>query len=1005
MGDVLGYVDGFVGSYLNGWAALQPEDRSCLVEVMSETGALIASGRATRQRDDLAALNLGRCDLGFRIPLRLGEGRHLRVMVEGVELLGSPIAIGADQFDGYFEIRRGVASGWVSRRGEASGSVGITLRLADGTKAGSAIATRDEAGDDPFFRPYRFDIQLAAGCVGRPEFILSLFVEDTFICVAAGGLGVDGYIDVISPDFCNGWLLCPDAPGQNLELVAYRDGVRVGAGLCDLPRIDLRERYPLQWRCGFMIRFDKPEMEMTVLCELSLRLEGGQAEMLGGPYLVGRRVSFIAVAKQIASLVHSPEAGLSLSGRALFQDIMRNYLSARRGADDYAWLQGFAGSSSLKAAPIPGRAIAVIVPVYKGVDLTESCIRSVLETFGSNDHLFLVSDAPPEPAMSTMLERFRTTARVTLLINPANLGFIGSVNRALDICRDGDVLLLNSDTRIFPGGLDEMRRVLHGAPDIATVTAMSNNATIFTYPHPSLATAGLGDVTFDQIAAEALAMNTGMAIDVPTGHGFCLLIRREVLNRLGRLNEAFGRGYGEENELCARATDLGFRHVAAAGAFVEHRESISFGDEKAGLVSVNLPRLEAMYPEYTATIMEYERTDDLRAARWKLDAFRLATTRKAGLRFALTVENWLGGGTKKAVSDLGSLVGYGDRLTMRLECTEDGQVHLVCNAISLKAVFSQDEHDDLLDLLNAADIDLVIYHQMLGFGAGMIRALGEWSRARRAIAYAHDFYAVCPRTTLINAVGQYCAVASADVCGRCVSLGGGHEASRLVDLTPQMHRDLFAGFFAAMATVIAPSRDTAAHLHQVMPGLPIVAIGHPNKVGVYPKAMRAGSRTSIVILGAIGPHKGSSTLHEIASCALLTHPHLNFTVVGHTDIDMELKKLGNVTITGRYRQKELLSLLAKAGGAVALFLNVWPETFSYTLSEAVQAGLLPVVPDIGAPAERVRDAGFGVVYPFPIDARHLLAVLDGLVDAGPFEGCPQNFDASQSVDVLRALTA
>lgn len=992
-------MDGFIGSYLNGWAIAKPHDLPCVVDVIDDDDVVVASGKATRYRDDLASLDFGRGDCGFRIPIgKFGSGRQFRVAVDGVELAGSPIRIGADLIDGYFEIVRGLAIGWVSRRHDAAAATTIRIRLSDGTEVGHAIVMPDTTGDDPFFRPSRFVIPLDPVCFGREEFILGGYADDVSFGTAVGKLSLDGYLDVVAPDCCSGWLLSPEAPARQLLVTAYRNGEAVGSSPCDLPRPDLQAKYPGSWRCGFMVRFDPPDTDLATLSELSLRLEGSPLELLDGPFLVGRRVSFITVAKQVAGLAHRADAFLTAEDRALFQDIMRNYLHARRHSDDYTWIRSLASGAEVQARPIN-----ILIPIYRGVAVTEGCIRSVLATCRPEDRLVLVADQPPEPEMNAMLEQFRTLDRVVLLRNKTNLGFVGAVNRGLDFCTDGDVLLLNSDTRLFPGGLDELRGILHGEADIATVTAISNNATIFSYPHPTLAAELLDDVSWEEIADVALRLNRGIKIEVPTGHGFCMLVRREVLDRLGRLNEVFGRGYGEENELCLRATDLGFRHLAAAGVFVEHRESVSFGDEKADLISVNLPRLEAIFPEYTATIMEFERTDALRVARWSLDTYRLEKTRAAGIRFALTVENWLGGGTGKAAADLGSLVGYGDRRLMHLRSTYDGLIQLDCEALRLKAVFGEDEHEQLLTLLDAADIDLVVFHQLLGFGEGVIRSLGRWAVGRNAIGYAHDFYAICPRATLINAVDQYCGTAEPDVCRRCVKLGGAHEASRLSHLTPDQHRELFREFLSGMSNVVSPSTDTATHLWKVFPELKIRSIPHPAKSNVFPDKGRKGSRANIVLLGAIGPHKGSRKLLEIASRALLTHSHLSFTVVGHTDIDAELKRLGNVRVHGRYAPHELSSILDEVGGSVALFLHCWPETFSYTLSEAVEAGLLPVVPDIGAPAERVRDAGFGVVYPFPADARQVLQVLEGLELAGPSTGNPKNFYAGGAIADLRAL--
>ena len=69
-------------------------------------------------------------------------------------------------------------------------------------------------------------------------------------------------------------------------------------------------------------------------------------------------------------------------------------------------------------------------------------------------------------------------------------------------------------------------------------------------------------------------------------------------------------------------------------------------------------------------------------------------------------------------------------------------------------------------------------------------------------------------------------------------------------------------------------------------------------------------------------------------------------------------------------------MLAETTGRLALFLPAWPETYSYTLSELVKHGFIPLAPDIGAPADRIRRTGFGVVFPFPADAEGVLSLID-----------------------------
>jgi glycosyltransferase involved in cell wall biosynthesis len=176
---------------------------------------------------------------------------------------------------------------------------------------------------------------------------------------------------------------------------------------------------------------------------------------------------------------------------------------------------------------------------------------------------------------------------------------------------------------------------------------------------------------------------------------------------------------------------------------------------------------------------------------------------------------------------------------------------------------------------------------------------------------------------------------------------------------------------------------------------------------VFPIGVRRGSATDICVLGAIDPHKGSAPLLALARHAWLSHPGFRFHVIGHTDIDEALLAVGNVGISGKYEREDLPRLVEATGARIALFLHGWPETFSYTLTEAVGLGLIPVVPDIGAPAERIREAGFGVVVPFPIDVAVVMSTLRGLGD-GTIAHCkdgglPLGFDTSHVHDRLRSV--
>lgn len=208
--------------------------------------------------------------------------------------------------------------------------------------------------------------------------------------------------------------------------------------------------------------------------------------------------------------------------------------------------------------------------------------------------------------------------------NSANLGFVATVNRGMALHPDRDVVLLNSDTEVSGNWLDRLRHAALSGPDIATVTPLSNNATICSYPFNGWADGlpgGLGLERLDHLAAQA---NAGVVVDVPTGVGFCMYIRRAALDGIGLFDEArFGRGYGEENDFCRRANASGFRNVLCADVFVFHEGGVSFAAERATLQESASQTLLALHPDYAERIRAFEKLDPVAACRLRLDLARI----------------------------------------------------------------------------------------------------------------------------------------------------------------------------------------------------------------------------------------------------------------------------------------------------------------------------------------------------------------------------------------------
>jgi GT2 family glycosyltransferase len=286
-------------------------------------------------------------------------------------------------------------------------------------------------------------------------------------------------------------------------------------------------------------------------------------------------------------------------------------------------LPGASGAEALLpafGATLGPTEVAIVVPVHNATELVERCLASVLAHTTGRARLILIDDASSDPAIAPLLARHADLERVQVLRNEANLGFTATANRGIAEAGQADVVLLNADTEVGPNWLQGLRRAAHAADDIATATAVSDNAGAFSVPELEQANDLPAGWSFED-SARALWQHAGFAHpELPTGNGFCMYIRRSVLDAVGLLDEAaFAQGYGEENDFCQRASRHGLRHLVAGNVLVRHARSASFGDERrAALGRAGMAVLRERWPNYEADVGRQLFSFERRVLDWRV---------------------------------------------------------------------------------------------------------------------------------------------------------------------------------------------------------------------------------------------------------------------------------------------------------------------------------------------------------------------------------------------------
>ncbi len=273
-------------------------------------------------------------------------------------------------------------------------------------------------------------------------------------------------------------------------------------------------------------------------------------------------------------------------------------------------------SMVISASSSNAKTLLIAAPLYRSPELIGPLFNALSllsdEIAALGAQIVLINDSPDDlslrSVLAAQLPSLRRRIGVELLVNPVNLGFVGSANRALRLgwARHADVILLNSDALPTPGAFAEMAAVARTDPMISVVSPRSNNATLCNSPYPD---------SFRRLSGAA-ALRAHMAVAeylprvtyVPTAVGFCLYVRWLMIEEFGVFDDIYGGGYNEENDFIMRCNRAGYRAVLANHAFVHHLGSVSFSQSDISSSTrerTNSLILRERYPHYDPAVRRY----------------------------------------------------------------------------------------------------------------------------------------------------------------------------------------------------------------------------------------------------------------------------------------------------------------------------------------------------------------------------------------------------------------
>lgn len=644
------------------------------------------------------------------------------------------------------------------------------------------------------------------------------------------------------------------------------------------------------------------------------------------------------------------------------------------------------------------RTVDVIIPIYNAYEDLVNCINSLNEwTDYTVDRLILINDCSPDERIAPYLDSLRSE-RIIVIHNEHNVGFSGNINTGIRQSENHDVLLLNSDTVVTRGWLEKIKRCAYSDIAIATVTPLSNNATLCSVPvfcEDNLIPEGY---TIDSYAELIERVSLREYPRLPVAHGFCMFVKREVIEKIGYFDVAtFGRGYGEENDFCHRAEQVGYRHAMCDDTFIYHSGTSSFeSEEKKRYIEEHDKILLERYPEQVKNTAVHCRDNPNHRIFDNINLHTGLSNDKKNILYLIQSDFREGasdniGGTQLHVKDLA--VGLKGDFNVYVAARDMSYLNLTAY-IGDKEYFFRFYIGSVVDfawirdkymgalygkILDLFQIDSVHVHHVVGLSFEVYYQAYE--RQIPIITTLHDYYYVCPTIKLLDTENRCCIYEyNENQCKTCLKKRCG--ISETIPFL-SVWQDECQKVLEMAKVIVVPSEAAKLIYLKYYPGISgkIRVVYHGSEKTRQPEIAHTGKKFNVAFVGGISDAKGSyvsSRLVKASSMDIVWHL---FGIYGHNDLSITSKN--NFIKTGTYERNELPELMEQYQIDLVCILPIWPETFCYTLSEVVMCGVPVIATEIGALKERIEDMQCGWLVPYNASEQDIMEIIERIKDYGP----------------------
>ncbi|MDF1869044.1 MAG: glycosyltransferase [Phycisphaerales bacterium] len=286
---------------------------------------------------------------------------------------------------------------------------------------------------------------------------------------------------------------------------------------------------------------------------------------------IGELDGLVHCAKSHDEFIHMIADALDNKNDHQLRDQRRAFAAQNRWSDRSIALDS--ELASLRKSHDSDPLVSVIVVTWNNLELTKDAVNSVLadESY-QNIELVIVDNASSDETPAYLQDLNEREDRVRVILNDENTGFAKGNNIGLKAAKGEYLILLNNDTIVTSGWIRTFVNHLRNNPDIGLLGPVTNNIG----NEARVQTSYDNKEDIHQEAFRITRSRAGEVFDMNVAAFFCCIFPRSVYEKVGLLDENFGRGFFEDDDYCQRVRQCGYRICCASDVFVHHHLSAGF---------------------------------------------------------------------------------------------------------------------------------------------------------------------------------------------------------------------------------------------------------------------------------------------------------------------------------------------------------------------------------------------------------------------------------------------